>query len=1332
MSSPRRSEASSTATSLPPVVFYPASLTQRRLWFLNQLQGSTSAYNVPVGLWLYGQLDVAALQRSVQTIVDRHEALRTSFLLLKGDLFQVVRNQLILTVPITDFSHLPEPQEAGYEFAKLEVETPFDLSTGPLFRAHVLRFGAEEHVLLCTMHHTITDAWSMQLFTNEMATLYEAHLNGTVAAMPELPIQYGDYSAWQIQSLEVQDAQQQLTYWEERLKDAPPLLELPLDRPRPSEQTLRGATRTFPLSSEVLAAVAKLATRVQATPFMLLLAAFKLLLYRYSGEPDVLVGVPVAGRNHVETESLIGFFVDTVVVRDDLSGNPRFVDLVAQVRETTLGALAHAEVPFEKVVEVLQPARNLSYNPIFQVMFSAMKSPVASRDFGNLSVYPYVVDSSTSLFDLNVTLVEWIAGKSWIQIDYNADLFDGSTIERMQQNFCNLLQRIVANPELRISEFPLLGDAERHQLVVEFNDTHAEFRQDLCLHEMFEQQALRTPQATAAVFGDERISYRELNLRAEALAAHLRREGVSPDVLVGLCSDRSVSLLVGILGILKAGGAYVPLDPAYPGERLLQIIRDSRLKLMVTHNKFRETFAKTDVRCIELNVDAKTKRSDPRKSTHAGPQNLAYVLFTSGSTGSPKGVALEHRNAMNFVQWAQTVFTPQELAGTLFSTSLCFDLSIFEIFVPWSVGGTVIVVPNALALPELSASSKVTLINTVPSVMSELLRADAVPDSVKTINLAGEVLPPSLVEDLYDRTSVRNVYNLYGPTETSTYATYTRVSPGAEVTIGKPIANTQAYILDRDRNLVPQGGRGELYLAGEGLARGYFARPDLTDERFVPNPFGSDPGRRMYRTGDLCRQRADGTIEYLGRLDQQIKLRGFRIELGGIEVLLAKHEDVQQAVVTVFEVGGERRLIAYVSSKAGHIIAVPELRRHLEKILPAYMVPDIFVAVNEFPRLANGKVNQRALPVPEAPASSSGVAPRNPMELTLAGVWENVLHREHVGVTDNFFDLGGHSLLAARLIAEIQSETGHKVPLSAIFRAPTIESLAVLLRSDSAANPDPLLMQLRQGNARIPFFAVAAPGVNSIGFAQLARHIGGDYAFYKLQGSGPLPVGRPYQDKELRTLAAEYIAALRSVQPRGPYCLGGMCEGVQIAQEMILQLEAQAEEVGFFAIFDTWVMENSQVRMLWLVDYYLGRIRTFPQLPASEQMATIQRVLTRVMGRDQRVDSGWGKAYWPDEMFKPPRFRAPVILFKRARQPFYYVRDAEMGWGARSEGGVEICEMNCGHIEVLREPYVAVVGEKLTARLQELSSETQRRPLAFAPAQNGMPLGDAISSELAG
>ena len=1157
--------------------FYPASLAQRRLWFLNQLQGSTCAYNVPVGLWLYGQLDVAALQRSVQTIVDRHEALRTSFLLLKGDLFQVVRNQLILTVPITDFSHLPEPQEAGYEFAKLEVETPFDLSTGPLFRAHVLRFGAEEHVLLCTMHHTITDAWSMQLFTNEMATLYEAHLNGTVAAMPELPIQYGDYSAWQIQSLEVQDAQQQLTYWEERLKDAPPVLELPLDRPRPGEQTLRGATRTFPLSSEVLAAIAKLATRVQATPFMLLLAAFKLLLYRYSGEPDVLVGVPVAGRNHVETESLIGFFVNTVVVRDDLSGNPRFVDLVAQVRETTLGALAHAEVPFEKVVEVLQPARNLSYNPIFQVMFSAMKSPVASRDFGNLSAYPYVVDSSTSLFDLNITLVEWIAGKSWIQIDYNADLFDGSTIERMQQNFCNLLQRIVANPELRINEFPLLGDAERHQLVVEFNDTHAEFRQDLCLHELFEQQALRTPQATAAVFGDERISYRELNLRADALAAHLRREGVSPDVLVGLCSDRSVSLLVGILGILKAGGAYVPLDPAYPGERLLQIIRDSRLKLMVTHNKFRETFAKTDVRCIELNVDAKTIRSDPGKSTHVGPQSLAYVLFTSGSTGSPKGVALEHRNAVNFVEWAQTVFTPQELAGTLFSTSLCFDLSIFEIFVPWSVGGTVIVVPNALALPELSASSKVTLINTVPSVMSELLRADAVPDSVKTINLAGEVLPPSLVEDLYDRTSVRNVYNLYGPTETSTYATYTRVSPGAEVTIGKPIANTQAYILDRDRNLVPQGGRGELYLAGEGLARGYFARPDLTDERFVTNPFRSDPGQRMYRTGDLCRHRLDGTIEYLGRLDQQIKLRGFRIELGEIEVQLAKHEDVQQAVVTVFEVGGERRLIAYFSSKIGHIITVPELRRHLEKILPAYMMPDIFVAVNEFPRLANGKVNRRALPMPEAPASS-GIAPRNPMELTLAGVWENVLHREHVGVTDNFFDLGGHSLLAARLIAEVQSETGHKVPLSAIFRAPTIESLAVLLRSDSAASPDPLLMQLRQGNARIPFFAVSAPGVNSFGFAQLARHIGGDYAFYKLQGSGPLPVGRPYQDKELRTLAAEYIAALRSVQPRGPYCLGGMCEGVQIAQEMILQLEAQAEEVGFFAIFDTWVMENSQVR----------------------------------------------------------------------------------------------------------------------------------------------------------
>jgi amino acid adenylation domain-containing protein len=1304
---------------------YAASLAQRRLWLLDQLQGPTSAYNVNVGLYLCGPLNLSALQSSLQEVVNRHDSLRTTFKLEGSELVQVVAQSYAVSLPIMDLLGLSEPHPRAYEIAKQEVAMPFDLSTGPLFRARILRISAEEHVLLCVMHHTITDAWSMQLFAKEMALLYEAFSEGRSAILPEIPIQYGDYSEWQHHSLETEDLQRQLAYWKEKLKHAPTVLELLQDRPRPAEQTFRGASNAWPVPAELVGRIRSLATRHHATPFMLLLAAFEVLLYRYSGQPDVIVGVPVAGRSRVETEGLIGFFVDTLALRDDLRGNPRFVDLLARVRETTLGAFAHADVPFEKVVEVLQPERNLSYNPIFQVMFSSIKSAVESQEFGNLKVYPYIVDSYTSIFDLSMTLVEWVDGGWWTQIDYNTDLFDSPTIERMQQHFRNLLEGIAANPDQRIADLPLISVAEEQQLVVDFNNTGADFRRDLCLHHFFEQQVTRTPEAVAVISGHERISYDQLNRRADRLSAYLRRQGVGPDVLVGLCADRSINLLVGILGILKAGGAYVPLDPAYPKERLTCILEDSRLSLVLSQSAFHENFAGSGINFIDLDGDWPLTDADKVRETDATPENLAYVLFTSGSTGRPKGVALEHRNAANFVQWAQTVFTAEELAGTLFATSICFDLSIFEMFVPWSVGGSVILASSAVSLSELPAVEEVTLINTVPSVMAELVRADVVPDSVLTVNLAGEALPSSLVDDLYGRTHVRNVYNLYGPTEAATYATYTRVSRNSEVTIGKPIANTQAYILDSHSKLVPRGGLGELYLGGEGLARGYFGRPSLTAERFVCNPFSAKAGAQLYRTGDLCRHRADGSIEYLGRLDHQVKLRGFRIELGEIETVLEKHDSVRQAIAAVREIGGEKRLVAYVAPKPERTIVVSDLRRHVERSLPGYMVPDAFLAVDEFPRMLNGKVDRRALPLPEAPATMADIAPRDEVESTLVDIWERVLGVRPIGVTDNFFDLGGHSLLAARLTAQMQNATGKRIPLSAIFRAPTIESLARLLASDAVFKPDPVLMQLHQGNDGIPFFAIAAPGVDSIGFALLARHLGEDQSVYKLQSPGPLIFGRPYEKDELRDLARKYVAAMRMVQARGPFCFGGMCEGVLIAQQMILELESLGEEVALFVIFDTWVLENSQIRPLWAIDYYLQRLRAFPEMPLKEQLAILRRTLKRWAGRNGSSGSAWPKSYWPGNSFQPPRFRAPVLLFKRPRQPYYYVRDPHLGWDARSSGGVEICEVNCGHFEILRQPHIRMIGAKLAARLRAINDQAPNEdlPVPVVPTGSGIESG---------
>lgn len=838
-----RIETHPTGNTLPQAdeaEAFPASLAQQRLWFLDQLQGPTAAYNVHVGLRLYGSLNLTALQFSLQEIVNRHASLRTVFRLERGEIIQFVAPNLVVALPMTDFADQAEPYPHVDELAKREVGTPFDLSQGPLFRARVFRIAAEEHVFLCTMHHTVTDAWSMEIFVRELALAYAAFSNGKPAGLPELQIQYGDYSEWQHQSFSTETAQKQIDYWKDTLRGAPPLLELSSDGSRPAEQTLQGASQTFPVPTEIVAGIAALASRLQATPFMLLLAVFKVLLYRYTGQPDVLVGVPVAGRSRVETEDLIGFFVNTVVLRDDLSGNPRFLDLVAQVRETTLGALANDGVPFERIVASLQPERDLSFNPVFQVMFSVIKSAMQSHAFGSLTAFPYVVNTNTSILDLSATFIQDSDARWWVQFDYNTSLFQHDRIGRMFEDYTLLLRAFTTGPQ----------------------------------------------------------SY------------------------------------------------------------------------------------------------------------------IDYVLLPS--------------------------------------------------------------VPRPTASGEPASSGR---------------------------NGHGKLNPHAL----------------------------TRVA-----------------------SRFKRGEEAETTLAEQAL---------------------------------------------------------------------------------------------------------------------------------------------------------------------LAEIWEKVLRVPKVGLHDNFFDLGGHSLLAARLIAQIQDATGHKIPVSAIFRAPTIASFARLLKNDSASNPDRVAMQIHQGNGGIPFFAVAAPGTDWLGFVLLARHVGEEHSVYKLQSPGPAVWDRPLEKDELGGLAREYVAAMRTVQPHGPYCVGGMCSGVLIAQEMILQLESQGEEVALFANFDTWVLENSQVRPLWAIAYYLQRARALRDLPVKEQFTTLHRALKRLAGRNGSSTSGWPEAYWPSEGFQPPRFRAPILLFKRPRQPYYYVRDPQMGWGARSTGGVEICEVQCGHFEILRQPHVQFLAQRLAQRLQAINDRTKKSSVTFAMGQ---------------
>jgi thioesterase domain-containing protein/acyl carrier protein len=809
-----------------PVRIYLAALAQRRLWFLDQLQGPTAAYNVHVGLWLYGPLDLTALQSSIQAVVDRHESLRTCFALAARGLIQIVVPNCPISLPLADFAGEANPYPPAYELAKKEVAQPFDLIQAPLFRARIMRIAPEEHVLFCTMHHAITDAWSLQVFVKELSALYQGFSKGTPATLPELPIQYGDYAEWQHRSLETELIQKQIDYWRERLKNAPRVLHLPGNAPRPSEQTLEGASRSYAVPAETMLHAKTLALRQGTTLFTVLLAALKVLLFRYSGQTDILVGVPVAGRSQVETEGLIGFFVDTLVLRDNLSGNPRFLDLLAEVRETTLAAFANGDVPFDKVVEVVQPERHLGYNPIFQVMFSVIQSAIRSHSFADIEAHPYVVNPSTSILDLTVAFIEDSDSKWWLQFDFNTSLFSEERIARMCQDYVALLDGIAADPEARVHDLPIPG---------------------------------------------------------------------------------------------------VPRQVQSP-------------------------------------------------ATEVSPAN-------------------SHKHAKR------------------------------------------------------PASKK--------------LRSDA------------------------------------------------------------------------DSNAIE--------------------------------------------------------------------------------------------------------------------------------------------------------------------------------EALLAEIWKGILGTNKVGIRDNFFDLGGHSLLAARLVQEIQRVTGRKIPVSAIFRAPTVESLAKLLKDQATFTSDPALMMLREGTSKIPLFAVAAPGVDSLGFGLLARHVGDELAVYKLQGAGPAVWNRPFEKEELSSLAQQYIAAMRTAQAHGPYCFAAMCDGVLIAQQMVLELESQGEQVSLFAIFDTWVLEGSQIPFLWALDYNLQQLRSFVRLPGREQIATLGRFFSRKLEKN-RPENPWNRAYWPGTDFQPPEFRGPILLFKRPRQPYFYVRDPQMGWGKRSRGGVEICEVNCGHLDFLRPPHVQTVGRKLEAVLREINGPHSDAP----------------------
>src|SRR5579871_2685752 len=1055
----------------------PLSYPQVRVWFIDQLEPESTVYIIPLAWRFRGDLDKAALQTAVNEIIRRHEALRTTFAFVEGAPLQRIHAPSPLPLQVVDLQSLAPEQREKEALRQLQEASrrPFDLRQGPVFRAALFQLAVEEHLFLLTMHHIVSDGWSQGILLRELAILYNAFRAGKSSPLPELPVQYADYALWQRELLQGEVLERQASYWKSQLAGAPTLLELPTDRPRPHLQTSRGAILRRELSPELTQKLKALGQQEEATPFMTLLAAFQALLSRYSGQDQILVGTPIANRTQPEMEGLIGFFLNTLVLRGDLSGDPNFREFLRRVRETALGAYAHQDLPFEKLVEELSPERSLSHSPLFQVLFIFQNAPRGTDDLDGLKVEALQSEGVTAKFDLNLIIAPEGNGLR-VSLEYNTDLFDGDRIERMLGHFQTLLQAIVADPDREISRLPLLTETEKQQILVAWNQTQQDFPTRPCLHQLIQEQAQRTPEAIAAQFEHQQLTYQELNHRANQLAHFLQEQGIGPEQMVGLCVERSLEMLVGMLGILKAGAAYLPLDPAYPQERLAFLLEDAQAPLLITKSPLREHFPAYQGQRFCLDTEGHLLDPYPADTpvSNVTADNLAYLIYTSGSTGRPKGVAIAHASATRLLQWAATRYSPEELSGVLASTSLCFDLSVFEIFLPLSVGGKILLAPNALALPQMPARDQVTLINTVPSAIAELLNQGAIPPSVRTVNLAGEPLSTELADRLY-AAGVGKVYDLYGPSEDTTYSTFTLRRAHAPATIGRPISNTQLYLLDARMQPVPVGVVGEIYLGGEGLARGYLNRAELTSERFVADPFGT-PGGRLYRTGDLGKYCRDGNVGFLGRMDHQVKIRGFRIELGEIERRLREHERVAEAVVLAREDDpDQKRLVAYVVLREGGL-GVGELRGHLGVTLPEYMIPSAFVFLEALPLTPNGKIDRKALPAPEMQHPEANyVAPRTPTEELLVGLWAELLKVQPIGIHDNFFDLGGHSLLATRVVARILSDLHIDIPMRTLFERPTI---AGLVEAIEAANPT------QSDHARTPLVPVTRDRALPLSFAQ--------------------------------------------------------------------------------------------------------------------------------------------------------------------------------------------------------------------------------------------------------
>ncbi|HSI52112.1 MAG TPA: amino acid adenylation domain-containing protein, partial [Ideonella sp.] len=1363
---------SPAAPALPaelPAEAFPPSLAQQRLWFLDQLEGPNATYNIPIAFRLEGQLNRPALQAALNDVVRRHDALRACFHDAGGTPVLRLRQCVDLALPFDDLRRSPQQARDAEVAARMlaEAQVPFDLATGPLIRAGLLQLGDQEHLLLLTMHHIVFDGWSIGILVREVGELYASHAAGLPPALPELPMRYVDFAGRQRQWLSGNLLARQLGYWQQRLHGSPTTLSLPADRPRPPVQRQAGASLPYALSADLSARLQALSRRTQSTLFMTLCAAFNVLLARHSGQTDICIGTPIANRNRAEIEGLIGLFVNTLVLRTEVDLGLGFTALLAQVRGHTLDAYANQDLPFEQVVEALQPGRHASHTPLFQVMLALQNAPMTRPEMPGLQMAFVAGPTVTAKFDLTLTLTESADGLHG-DFEYSTELFDAATIERLAGHFTRLLQAIVADPGLPVGELDMLGSAERRRMLSEWNDTATAFPgvdpQATQVHRLFEAQVTRTPDSVAVVHEGHSLSYAELNAQANRLARHLMAAGVGPESRVAVCAERGVALVVALLATLKAGGAYVPLDPAYPVERLAYMLQDCAPVAVLTHlteaarSRLSATLHAPGRLHLDLQADAShwaqapAVNPDPDATGTAG-RRLAYVIYTSGSTGQPKGVMVEHASVVNLIQGHVRLCALSAEDRVLQFASVAFDASVEEIFPALAVGATVVMRPADLMAPD---EAFVRFVDDMRITVAELPTAfwqqwaqndwperGAGHGTLRLVVVGGEKAERRHLDQWrLGMPAGAGWLNTYGPTEATVYATAWRMDgrlplPPGEIPIGRPAANTQVYILDGRLQPVPIGVAGEIHIGGAGVARGYLNRPELTAERFIVDPFGRSPNGRLYKTGDLARYLPDGEIEYLGRNDFQVKIRGFRIELGEIEAKLAAVDGIREAVVLAHEApGGDKRLVAYVVPQAGHAPDGQTLHTELAKALASFMLPSAYVRLDALPLTPNGKVDRKALPVPEmAQGQAAHMPPRTPTEQAIAEVWAELLQIDKVGAQDDFFLLGGHSLLATQLVAKLHARGVDGARLRDLFSHPVLEDLAKFIDSNAMAARHPNLVRIRTRGDATPLFLIHPIGGEVQYAFDLSRHLDQDQPVYALAASGFASGEKPHAS--IADMARAYLGAIRQVQAAGPYQLAGWSLGGMIAYEMAHQLLAAGETVAFVGMIDSGCplasgpgedpreVDECSALLHWVLDLHpewadasqhpaydeVTQLASTGQLDAIILVCQRERLLPAQLDAAQvkRIVALYVAGAKAADAYRPPLIAAPVSFYAAARREG---EDLTLGWAALLGKRLRVTPIGGSHHTIVKPPHLEKLAREISACLQRHGAGSEPSPAA--------------------